>query len=511
MTTPRVPAGAGSQLGADRDPAATGEHQSASVRLFRRRWPRIRRLGLVAMFARPFASPTFAGFWRRWNPGVHLFLLAYIYRPLRRRGVPRSLTVLVTFLAVGCAASLILLILSLDPRWLYGRRALFGPLLFTLLGLATLGSQRLERSRQAPPLPRWGNVLKNLACLSLCFALSWLAFQWFIIETAPSGPMGPQVQVGLDTTGAEEFLRFMEALEQGQPWSDGEIWRLVASPPYQTMLAHHGALDDDVTPEALARVFIALRDGDAYTSQSPRLMRMYLTYQWAGKELGMLRERLAQLADGDRVQQAAEKARAALPPEARLECTVYVLADGYSPAYATDDAIALDLLQISPPGNVRRWVAHEMHHIGTASLLPEPCADPNLGVALDIMAGLLQEGAATYWVDGWRAFPTAGDYEQVASLLPDVLEGRLSPRETKARLTELLGDDKRGPLYRVGNGVIVTLAAAHGDDWVQARLGDPVGLLRATHREGGWPSLKQALTLLDKSRGTCPQWFERRP
>jgi hypothetical protein len=504
----RSPAGDSPDKGCS--PAVAHETHSECWRLFRRRWPRIRRLGLATMFMRPFVAPTIAAFWRRWNPAAHLFLLACVYRPLRRRGAPRSLAMLAAFLVVGCGASALLAVLCLDPDWLYGPRALFAPLLFTLFGLATLGSQRVERSERSVlpwQLPQWGLAVKNLTSLLLCFALSWLPFRSFSLKTAPAEP---HVRVSLDVSAAEGFLRFWHALDQGQPWSDGAIYQLVSSAPYQTLLAHHGALDDSVTAEAVSHLFIALRDGEVYGGESPRLTRMYLTYQWAHGELATLEKRLAELDDEDRVQQAAEKAGVALPPEARLECTVYVLADGYSPAYATDDAIVLDLLQVAPPGRVGDWLAHEMHHIGAASLLPEPCPDPSAGVALDVMAGLIQEGTATRWVDDWRAFPAERDYEQVAGFLSDVLEGRLSRSEARARLTELLGDDKRGPLYRVGNGVIVTLSAAHGDDWVRARLSDPVGLLREAHRTGGWPSLQETLTLLDKSRSACPQWFQRR-
>jgi hypothetical protein len=53
-------------------------------------------------FARPLAEPTFAGFWRRWNPVYGYILLFWVYRPLRRT-MPRPLAVFLTFVVSGFA------------------------------------------------------------------------------------------------------------------------------------------------------------------------------------------------------------------------------------------------------------------------------------------------------------------------------------------------------------------------------------------------------------------------
>jgi hypothetical protein len=50
----------------------------------------------------PLLAPSFAGFWRRWNPVWGYYLLYWCYRPARRV-LPRAAAVLVTFAASGLA------------------------------------------------------------------------------------------------------------------------------------------------------------------------------------------------------------------------------------------------------------------------------------------------------------------------------------------------------------------------------------------------------------------------
>lgn len=478
--------------------------------LFRQRWALARRMRLPRMFERSFAAPTIAEFWRRWNPLFHIFGLAFIYLPLRRWRVPRPLAVLATFLAIGYAHNVVAAIVSLTPPLVCGRPALFSLTLFALFGLTTVLSQARERAVhtiKTRPRPMWAYACKNSAYLLACLLLAVL-----LVRSPRPGPAAPTPAppaVRLDTTGARDLIAFCRAQSLRQPWDEAAIRRLVSSPPYLALLAHHGSLDAGFSSEALASMLLALRDGRPFASESARLTRMYHTYRWALGQVPTLEARLERLADPALVLRAAEQAQAALPPGTRLVATVYVLADGASPAYATEDSVVLDLLQIDKPDRVDQWLAHELHHIGASTLLPEPCADPALGIALDTVAGLVQEGSATYWIDGWHASPTPADYGQVQAFLLDVIGRELSADETEARLAALLGYE-RGPLYRVGNAMIATLAATHGDAWVQARLSDPVGLLRAYHHTGGWSSSAEVLALLDKGRGACPRWFKAR-
>lgn len=322
------------------------------------------------------------------------------------------------------------------------------------------------------------------------------------VETAPA-PV-----VHLDTSGARDLLDFCRAIKENRPYNEAAIRRLAATPPYQVLLAHHGAIDPTINLEALVEVLLAVRDGKKLAGKSPRLTRIYASYHAALDMLPTLEERLQAFSDPALLERTTAQVQAALPPQARLQTTVYLLADGYSPAYLADDAIVLDLLQIGKPDGLERRLAHELHLAATSTLLPGPCSDPSLGRGLGILAGLVQEGAATYWVDGWRAKPAADDYTQVAAFLADAVAGKQPANEAKARLAGLLLNGE-GALYRVGNGMIAGLVAAHGDAWVQARLGDPVGLLRAYRKLGEWPASQEVLALMEKEH-KCPAWTASR-
>ncbi|MDI7275801.1 MAG: hypothetical protein QME94_07470 [Anaerolineae bacterium] len=313
--------------------------------------------------------------------------------------------------------------------------------------------------------------------------------------------------VHIDASGARDALALLQALNQGQTLDQQAARSLLVTKPYQVLLAYHRRLDSRVTLDSLAEMLMAVQDEKVLATHGPRLGRMHATWRWARGEVPMLQARLQQLTDPAVLERAVARARAALPPHVRLEATVYVLADGYSPSYTTENAVVLDLLQIARVDRLEAWLAHELHRIGVYTITPEPCADPDVGSALDTLAGLIQEGATTYWVDGWRARVVADDYEKVQDFIEQILEGSLAPTEAEARLSGLLAEG-RGPFHRVGNRLIAALAAANGDEWVQVRLGDPVRLLRAYARLGEWPEAGALVALLNRHRGRCPEWFD---
>jgi hypothetical protein len=59
----------------------------------------------------PLLAPSFAGFWRSWNPVWGYYVRWWCYRPARRV-LPRPAAVLVTFSASGRAHNLIAVALS---------------------------------------------------------------------------------------------------------------------------------------------------------------------------------------------------------------------------------------------------------------------------------------------------------------------------------------------------------------------------------------------------------------
>jgi len=307
------------------------------------------------------------------------------------------------------------------------------------------------------------------------------------------------------------MLDFCQAITEGQPWDEDAVRGMISSPPYQVLVAHHHRLDTAFTTEAFTKMLLALQAGTPFSSDSARLTRMHKAYQTACTRMTTLQTCLKWLGDPALVERAVERARTALPSLARLEATVYILPDGRSPAYAVEDqaAIVLDLLQVRDPAWAERALAHELHHIGAASLLPPPCPEAGLGAALETLTDMALEGAATWYVDGWGGHPTQADFALIEAFLLDALRGQLTEDDLPARKAELV-QGARGPLYRVGNQMIVELAAARGDAWVKEHLGHPVRLLRAWREARGTSALSEELfVLLDEweAKGACPRWF----
>ena len=312
----------------------------------------------------------------------------------------------------------------------------------------------------------------------------------------------------LDAGGAYAFLAFCRDLQGGHPWSEAAIRSLAGTAPYRALIAHHASLDPSVTAEAFVAMLLALRDGRPYSGPTGRLVRIYATYSAALQRLPELQSRLDAACASNPVPAAFARARASLPGDVRLPTRVYLIADGFTPVYDRGDAVVLDLLEATNPGQIEAFLAHELHLVATASLLPAPCPDPQVGLALDTLAGMVQEGAASTWVDHWRAAPLQGDPEAVAGFMRAVLTGTLPVEEAEPWFAALVDDGREGggPLYRVGNAMIADLTERRGQAWVQARLGDPVGLLRDWQ---GLPSVPfhEVSALLDRARDRCPAWF----
>lgn len=72
-------------------------------------WQRI-----VSMLGRSLSAPTFAGFWRYWNPLFSYYLYYRCYRPLVRH-VPRAPAVVLTFAVSGAVHDFFASLVLRDP------------------------------------------------------------------------------------------------------------------------------------------------------------------------------------------------------------------------------------------------------------------------------------------------------------------------------------------------------------------------------------------------------------
>jgi len=108
---------------------------------------------------KPFTAPSFAGFWRLWNPVYGYFLYYWSYRPLSRL-MPRWAALIATFIACGVLHDL--------AAWSVARRALppGATIAFILFALGVVLSERLDMDLSGWPLP--GRAVINAGYLATC-------------------------------------------------------------------------------------------------------------------------------------------------------------------------------------------------------------------------------------------------------------------------------------------------------------------------------------------------------
>jgi hypothetical protein len=138
----------------------------------------LRRLGSARPFRRfcaswfvaPLSAPSFADFWRRWNPPFAYLVQYYVYRPLRRIA-PRPLAILASFAVSG------FLLGDLpfgDGVELFDGRCCVPDvtILMTCFGVLVVATKALRMN--LADCPAWARVAANAALLAAGFALKHL-------------------------------------------------------------------------------------------------------------------------------------------------------------------------------------------------------------------------------------------------------------------------------------------------------------------------------------------------
>jgi hypothetical protein len=114
------------------------------------------------VLVRPFTAPSFAEFWRSWNPVWAYYLFYWFYKPARR-ALPRPLAVMATFTASGLAHNLLATVLSqrFNP---------FVTVWFIVYGAVMVLSEALHMDLSRFPEP--ARVVINLVYLIGCYQLA---------------------------------------------------------------------------------------------------------------------------------------------------------------------------------------------------------------------------------------------------------------------------------------------------------------------------------------------------
>jgi len=326
--------------------------------------------------------------------------------------------------------------------------------------------------------------MKNAALAIL--ALASLAAA--VARSAPEGAAIPPGRVALkiDTSEAEAVLAILSERAAGRSVPE-QSWRdLVSTEPYRRLKAREDALrvgfsDADFRRFVLSDELAARREGLAATLA-----------KWKGADLDA----------------AASRALSYLPPSAVIRASVYPMIKPKTNSFvfetATRPAIFLYLDPAIPAEKFQNTIAHELHHIGFASVTDanagDSRADPKMAAALEWF-GALGEGFAMLAAAGSpdvhpHATSPARDRERwdgdmanfnrdlraLDRFFRDVLEGKLASRDkVDAAGAAFFGE--QGPWYTVGYRMAVVIEKHDGRPALIACMSDPRKLIAAYDRD----------------------------
>lgn len=304
------------------------------------------------------------------------------------------------------------------------------------------------------------------------------------LSLAPSPPpvqAGKRVELRLDTSEAEAVLRIVVKRQAGQAISDSDWQRLFDSEPYRRLKRREAEMQRPFSDETF-REFVLSDDLKRRAAEMQRTLD-----EWRTRDL----------------QAGARRVLSYLPLEARIRATVYPVIKPQTNSFVFDvrgnPAIFLYLDPEQSSAKFENTVAHELHHIGFASVSSRS----------DSISQQLSGGArnAVEWMgafgEGFAMLAAAGgpdthphavspveerarwdrdmanfnqDLRKLEGFFLDVIEGRLA-NEAEARQRGFSFFGEQGPWYTVGYRMAVIVERRYGRDALIACMADPRQLL----------------------------------
>jgi hypothetical protein len=316
---------------------------------------------------------------------------------------------------------------------------------------------------------------------------------WVLMHLPVPAPAWPQadgrVQLRLDTSEAVAVLAIVAIRQAGLPVPDSAWRRLFASEPYRRLAQREAAMERTFTEQAF-REFVLSDDLAARATSLRRTLDA-----WSSRDLDA----------------SARRVLAYLPPDARIRAVVYPVLKPQSNSFVYDvrgdPAIFLSLDPGKSSADFENTVAHELHHIGFASVSPPPDSSASrssgrIRSALEWM-GAFGEGFAMLaaaggpdthphaqspaearerWDRDMAAFNQ--DLGKLQAFFLDILAGRLAtPEEVRRRGFSFFG--VQGPWYTVGYRMAVIIERRYGRAALIASMTDPPRLLARYNAAAG--------------------------
>jgi hypothetical protein len=294
----------------------------------------------------------------------------------------------------------------------------------------------------------------------------------------------PTVQLKMDTSEADAVLSIIEARAAGRQPAEADWQRLFATEPYIRLQQREAQMKRDFTDEQFREFVLSAK----LAARGPA-MRATLE-QWKRAEL----------------EAGAERVLAYLPAGARIRAKVYPMIKPVTNSFVfdvgTDPAIFLYLDPEVSRLKFENTVAHELHHIGFASLSDQMDQDlqsypANVHSALEWM-GAFGEGFAMLAAAGGpdadpHAVSTAEeraiwerdlanfnrDLKELESFFLDVIQGRFPSKDEERKKAFSFFGEAQGPWYTVGWRMAQMVEKRYGRVVLLECMTHPQELLRA--------------------------------
>lgn len=283
-----------------------------------------------------------------------------------------------------------------------------------------------------------------------------------------------------DCTPARTMLEVLSQARATGTLSEQWFDAALATPGYRLFMDHHNRFSPGSFTHEHFRVMLdaAVRGDKGYIPPKPGLSRMFEAFSSALGRLEELTKLAEQVEQIGWQEQATARARRWLPNDADLSAEVCFLLDGYSGGYVLGRRIGMDLLQYD--GRLKQLegvIAHELHHVGFASLLGR--SDKARAEAMEArLAGLfIGEGSATALVYG-RPQPGDEGYEEwqqherkmaeyfklTRDYLARITEGAVRPEEFERDVPAMYLRGRWGVGYAVGAAMVTTVLRGLGKE-----------------------------------------------
>jgi hypothetical protein len=290
-----------------------------------------------------------------------------------------------------------------------------------------------------------------------------------------------RILVRMDTSEAEAVLSILEAKRGGRTL-EGKDWeRLFATEPYRRLKLREASMKRDFSDEDF-KGFVLSPD----TAKNEEALRTALE-AWRTAD----------------VTASARRILAFLPDTARIRAAIYIVIKPRTNSFVfellKDPAIFLYLDPKIPAAKFENTVAHELHHVGLASVSAESerimaGLPPRVRAAVDWM-GSFGEGLAMLAAAGspdihphatstpedrerWDndMARTAPDLKEVESFFTDIIHGRLAGEDAiREKAMSFFGI--QGPWYTVGYAMAALVEKTEGRAALIECMIDPRQLL----------------------------------